>query len=469
MKDWNGSTGLLSERVVVLLSVSVVLFVSAGLAAGAVTGSGGRLSSTSPAGSTTGPDYTVAFVETGLPEGTDWSITMAGTMEHGTGSTLSFSEPNGTYPYFPGPVSGYTSYPEANVTVTGAAVNVSVSYTLNSSTSPSCSSFVWSGDSYFFSGNCRGLFDTDYRAYNASTGYSFANSSFDVGAIAEVAPSGVLQALAVPGYQGFGEVNLTESSTGVNATDVMVGNVTTAIGLNANSGEPNGQTPLWTPGDASGWNGSTIWGNGARVLGRTTITAVFHFNTEGGGASNRVEFDVSVSGWPWVNASDQLGLEIVASAEVGTYFVYSAAADTITEEWVANGSAAASLVFGPTANATGPGTSTLAVGDQVGLYPAGSQPDLAYALLAFEGAGGYSNLTYDPWIVFGPAAGLLGPIPGPTSGATLPLLAVGIIAAVAVALGFVSYRARRRPADEGLASVAPATEPSPQVLRAGLL
>jgi hypothetical protein len=73
--------------------------------------------------------YTVSFSEAGLPVGTPWSVTLAGTPASGTGGTLQFSEPNGSYSYTVGAVSGYVASPASgSVSVHGAPTAVSIFY-----------------------------------------------------------------------------------------------------------------------------------------------------------------------------------------------------------------------------------------------------------------------------------------------------------------------------------------------------
>ena len=54
-------------------------------------------------------DYTIAFVETGLPAGTNWSVTLQSVVKYSTNPTITFSEPDGSYAYTPGAVSGTPS------------------------------------------------------------------------------------------------------------------------------------------------------------------------------------------------------------------------------------------------------------------------------------------------------------------------------------------------------------------------
>jgi hypothetical protein len=74
------------------------------------------------------PTYLVTFAETGLPAGTPWSVLLNGAPGAGTGSTISFIEPNGTYDYSVPPVSGFTSRLPGTVNVSGANASVLVGF-----------------------------------------------------------------------------------------------------------------------------------------------------------------------------------------------------------------------------------------------------------------------------------------------------------------------------------------------------
>jgi hypothetical protein len=74
--------------------------------------------------------YTLKFTESGFPSGTSWSITIGVTTHTSTTTTVTFSEPNGTYSYSVGLVSGYVPVtPSGSVGVNGASVNVPVPFT----------------------------------------------------------------------------------------------------------------------------------------------------------------------------------------------------------------------------------------------------------------------------------------------------------------------------------------------------
>ncbi len=77
--------------------------------------------------------YTVTFTETGLPSGTNWSVTANGTTLYSTTATITFTFPNATYYYTVGSVSGYSSNRTTDtVTVNGQDKNVGVAYSASS-------------------------------------------------------------------------------------------------------------------------------------------------------------------------------------------------------------------------------------------------------------------------------------------------------------------------------------------------
>ena len=86
--------------------------------------------------SSSSPGYTVTFDESGLPAGTQWSVTLNGMTEFSSASnsstSISFTEVNGRYNFSVSLVSGYTPTPETGwVTVNGQGTGVNVSYVRN--------------------------------------------------------------------------------------------------------------------------------------------------------------------------------------------------------------------------------------------------------------------------------------------------------------------------------------------------
>jgi len=78
--------------------------------------------------------YEVTFSESGLPSGTSWSVTLNGTTETSTNSTITFHEPYGTYSYSISLPSGYkTSSSSGTIKTTQPSLIIPITV---SSTSP---------------------------------------------------------------------------------------------------------------------------------------------------------------------------------------------------------------------------------------------------------------------------------------------------------------------------------------------
>ncbi len=80
------------------------------------------------------PQYPVTITESGLPAGVAWSITLAGSTEHGTSGTIVFQEANGTFAFGVGSVAGYAASPRSgNITVNGAGTGTTIVFTASAS------------------------------------------------------------------------------------------------------------------------------------------------------------------------------------------------------------------------------------------------------------------------------------------------------------------------------------------------
>ena len=75
--------------------------------------------------------YNVSFTETGLPSGTNWTVTVESVELASTGPTIVFLEANGTYSYQVGAIAGYTVSQNASgpVSVQGADLTFHVVFT----------------------------------------------------------------------------------------------------------------------------------------------------------------------------------------------------------------------------------------------------------------------------------------------------------------------------------------------------
>jgi hypothetical protein len=74
--------------------------------------------------------YTVTFSESGLPTGTSWSVTLNGTTQSSTSSSIGFNETNGTYSFSVAPITGYSANPSSgSVAVAGMPVSRAIVFT----------------------------------------------------------------------------------------------------------------------------------------------------------------------------------------------------------------------------------------------------------------------------------------------------------------------------------------------------
>jgi YVTN family beta-propeller protein len=74
--------------------------------------------------------YPVTFLESGLPAGTPWTITLNGTLNSSTTAAVGFGEPNGSYAFQVGVVAGYAENVTSGVvSVTGGPVTVRIGFT----------------------------------------------------------------------------------------------------------------------------------------------------------------------------------------------------------------------------------------------------------------------------------------------------------------------------------------------------
>ncbi len=156
-------------------------------------------------------DYAVTFYETGLPSGTSWAVTMAGSTLGSTTDSIAFSEPSGTYEFTVGSIAGYTAdISVGNVTVEEVAVSQSIAF------SPSVSDY---GVTFVEIGLPSGT------SWNVTfAGVTMSSSSNDSGSypINYVEPNGTYSFVVgtIAGYTatpGYGEITVN----GVAATETV--------------------------------------------------------------------------------------------------------------------------------------------------------------------------------------------------------------------------------------------------------
>lgn len=75
--------------------------------------------------------FNVTFSESGLPHGTNWSVTLNGVPHSSTDSVITFAEPNGTYSFAIVAVTGYnSSITSGSIIVNGSSATKVVNFTL---------------------------------------------------------------------------------------------------------------------------------------------------------------------------------------------------------------------------------------------------------------------------------------------------------------------------------------------------
>ena len=293
---------------------------------------------------------------------------------------------------------------------------------------------------------CQALFTVEYaknfsQNTNATNQYNF---SFDIPWVAEISPTGALVRLASPLAPVTTLVNLTQLPGEVILSTLETLNVTNASGT-------------WSPNDT--WSGTGAqWNVSNTTVGTTTIGVTFYlFNSSAGAEANTtentslsVEFGFAVGPWPWLSSTDSLGFGLESRGAEGSHFVYNQPSRTLQEEWNSTNYTFASIVFGTGAEIEYPNESLseATVSEQAGVYNAGTPGRESVVLVTFGGVtGGYSFVSYDPWVVFSPGTTVSPPSP-PPAGAGWPawvVLALVLVAAVVAmsTLGVFVMRERR--------------------------
>jgi hypothetical protein len=98
-------------------------------ASGSLTVNGANVIETIAFTSPTAPTVAVTFTETGLAPLTNWSVDLNGYLETSIGTTVNFTEANGTFDFQVGGASSYTAAPPyGSLTVQGTALNEPISF-----------------------------------------------------------------------------------------------------------------------------------------------------------------------------------------------------------------------------------------------------------------------------------------------------------------------------------------------------
>ncbi len=234
------------------------------------------------------PLYPVTFAESGLPSGTNWSVTVGSIASSSTGQTHTLNEPNGTYAYTISDVPGWhqTTLPyTGTVAVSGATVTeptlafaqVTDSVTFSESGLPSGTEWdvnLTSGPSHssttgtitfsepngtyaYTIGDVPGWHQTTLP-YTGTVAVSGATVTEPTLAFAQVTDSVTFSESGLPSGTEW-DVNLTSGPSHSSTT----GTITFS--------EPNG-TYAYTIGDVPGWHQTTLPYTGTVAVSGATVT-----------------------------------------------------------------------------------------------------------------------------------------------------------------------------------------------------
>ncbi len=127
-KSGTGSLAFTEPNGTYSFSAGAITGYSASPSSGAIKVNGAAVSQSVTFTALPPGQYSLIFSETGLPAGTNWSVTVGSTTHSSTGTTVSFAEVNGTYHYTVGGVTGYTVSSSGNATVNGASKSVPITF-----------------------------------------------------------------------------------------------------------------------------------------------------------------------------------------------------------------------------------------------------------------------------------------------------------------------------------------------------
>ena len=286
-----------------------------------------------------------------------------------------------------------------------------------------------------FDGGCIGGFNGEQLSYMAWNGTSNDTFDFWFDQLVEITPGNSVVAESNLLYPLPETSSVSNTPTETNFTAHLVDFV-------------NNTTGNWNMNDPLGAG----WPQGNQDLGNVNVTVDFHV-VHSGTARWEIKFDFKEAGWPWLSHNDHLGLLLGAHAPVRSTPTYFPGNRTLV--YFDNATRASLGGFNYAGNATAAGPdSPLGVGVAAGSsYPPNP---LGHAttmvMLNFTGGpGGYSSLTYDPWVLF-PAVHATksgGGNPPTLPSTTYPLydIVVGVVALVAVivvvfAVDWNKYRGR---------------------------
>ncbi len=245
-------------------------------------------------------------------------------------------------------------------------------------------------------------------------------------ALAEVNSSGGMVAVAPLTAPGVAwSFQPRSGPTGVEVTMAATLPVTAATGA-------------WEAGDDSNMEGSS-------PLGFTHVIAQFYVNSTGPSSTWTVAYTLNVSSWPWVLASDALGLQVNSTAILAGASWTVSSANALAETSPGADSPVATFQWAPGAQVQyqdgTTGQSAVKSFQNTSRWTTESLVRLDFVSVP----GGYSSLEYDPWITLNP--NVFRAVAWVFSTASLEVMG-GAMAVVAVLAAVAGVRRRTPPGSE---------------------
>ncbi len=258
----------------------------------------------------TGTTYLVNFTESGLPSGTSWSVILNGQSQSSSLKAIFFSEPNGSYAYTVGGVSGYSASPSSgNVVVNGSVVRVAISFSLASGGPLTITSFTANPATVSLGGSTH----ISTVVSGGTTPYSYTYQGLPSGCSSTAAAFSCTP--ATPGSYLLGVVVTDANGTRANASTQLAvtgtnGTSQLAIQVATSPSPASGPAPLTvsfmatvsggSPPYGVNWNfgDNTPWGQGMNVThtynGAGTYTACgYAYDSRNASASQCVNIAVT--------------------------------------------------------------------------------------------------------------------------------------------------------------------------------
>ena len=237
--------------------------------------------------------YAVTFTESGLPSGTPWNVTLGGTTNSSTTGTITFAEPSGTYA-FSVSSPGYQPVPgSGSVTVNGAPVGQSVTFTQVTYALRFTETGLPSGTSWAVTIGRASLQSTTstvtFNELNGTYAYSVSASGYQPtpgsGSVTiSGQPAGQSISFALVTYSVAFATSTLPAGTLWNVT--LAGTTRSSTSATILFSEPNGSY-AWSLGSVGGWYGTpgsgsvTLNGSGATVSITFEETFSAQFNESG--------------------------------------------------------------------------------------------------------------------------------------------------------------------------------------------